>query len=188
MIWISAAGKLPLLICSVYLPYNLCSSTADRIFLSWHALTVPNFRVLVGGCTCSSPAEQHCWIAVVGSASDNPTGDGSQPISRAGILHSSFKSVELSAWKPKACIAVLWLQLVYFHTGRCTDQPSVPSVIVLLFRCIWDEDKCCPWSRDLPSFLLRVAFGINWYQEQSLSLNVEKINTLQWSWQPCSLV
>lgn len=160
MIWISAAGKLPLLICSVYLPYNLCSSTADRIFLSWHALTVPNSRVLVGGCTCSSPAEQHCWIAVVGSASDNPTGDGSQPISRAGILYSSFKSVELSAWKPKACIAVLWLQLVYFHTGRCTDQPSVPSVIVLYFgvygmriNAVLDPGTCLPSCSVLPLVL-----------------------------------
>lgn len=187
MIWISAAGKLPLLICSVYLPYNLCSSTADRIFLSWHALTVPNFRVLVGGCTCSSPAEQHCWIAVVGSASDNPT---------------RWITAHFQSRNPAQFFQIGWAFSMKTKSLHCCTLTSTglfsywqmywPTFCAIchcpVFRCIWDEDKCCPWSRDLPSFLLRVAFGINWYQEQSLSLNVEKINTLQWSWQPCSLV
>lgn len=133
MIWISDTGKLLMLICSVYLPYNLCLFTADRIFVTWHSFNVPNFGVLVGGYRSSSRVEQHCWIAVVWSAGYNLTGGGSQPISRAGIFSSSFKQAELSVWKPKSCIAMLWLYLVYFHIGRCIDQPYVLSVVVPYF-------------------------------------------------------
>lgn len=176
-----------MLICSVYLPYNLHLSTADRIFLTWCALTF-----LTSECWWEDAQAPHLVSSTVGL------------LCLICQLQSHWRWIpaHFQSRNPLQFFQIGWAfsmktKILHSHALTLTGvfshwQMYWPTFCAIshcpIFLNVWDKDKCYPWSRDLLSFLLHVAFHINWYQEQGLSLIVEKRNTLQWLWQPCCLI
>lgn len=174
-----------MLIYSVYLPYNLCLSTADKDF--------SNLTCLQCSYLGSVSGRMHkfltCWAALL---------DCRDFIcwlqSHWRWIPAHFQSRNLLQFFQVGWAFSMKTKILHNHalTLRCLFsywQMYWPTLCHCpIFLNIWVKDKCYLWSKDLPSFLPQVAFVINWYQEQGLFLNVEKRNTLQWLWQPCCLI
>lgn len=157
VIWISDTGKLLMLICSVYLPHNLCLSPADRVFLTWRALNVPNLE-----CWWEDAQAPHLLSSTVGllwfdmpvtiplemDPSPFPEQESSPVLSsRSSFQHENQNPLSLM------CLFSYWQMYwpTFYAICHC-----------LIFLNVWHKDKCYSWSRDLLAFLLQVAFGMNW--------------------------